>query len=171
MRAVVCGFAIVVSVVFRILDFRTTELINLCQDTGEKLAESRGFFGDLNRLRFPNKDSEKCWRAMLKRETLVSYGFAINLLVASVIGARAAGLVINWLKWVGWTCGGKLWWSVIAALIAVALLVCFQCYTYKAWLRERDNRIIARNRGQTRRHPHQSAILHCPNKRELYPNR
>jgi hypothetical protein len=72
--------AILVSVVFWILDLRSGQLINVCQIAAAQLENPKGVFTALNALRL----GASTWWA--------SYGFAIDLLVAGVIGASAGGL-------------------------------------------------------------------------------
>ena len=87
-RAVLFAFGILVSVgVFRTLDFRTTELINLCQAAGDNLAGPKGLHRALSGLRFA---TTKSWK-----KSWLSYGTAISLLVASVIATSFVGLAMD----------------------------------------------------------------------------
>jgi hypothetical protein len=125
-RSAVFAFGILVSAVFRILDIRTTGQINLCQRVGRNLFDSRGFYAAIDKDRF------MAWRVM-------TYGFAINMLVAGIVGPSIVGLVIYILKWrampnylvVCW------WWSVIAFLSWILALLIAECFTSKIWKRER----------------------------------
>lgn len=74
--------AIVVSVVFWLLDFRTSQLLNACQDAATR--DSR-VFAVLNEER---KESQ--WWA--------SYGFAIDVLVGAVVAASCASAYVYWRR-------------------------------------------------------------------------
>jgi hypothetical protein len=134
-RCAVFAFGFLVSVVFRILDFRTTELVNLCQVAGDDLAVSKGFYGALNRLRFEHSPSRhRLWIA------LVSYGLAINVLVASVSAASVVGFAVSIQRWLGGmetpVSPVKWWWSQIALALAFVIFVLLQWLTHGAWSRE-----------------------------------
>src|SRR5579863_3753418 len=51
-RAAIFGFSLAISVVFRILDYRTTDLIDLCQVTGQKIAGTTDLYGEMEDGRF-----------------------------------------------------------------------------------------------------------------------
>jgi hypothetical protein len=123
-RAMVFASAFVVSVVFWILDCRTTELVNLCQAVGEGLADSRGFFAELNQRRFA-------------KETLVSYGRAINVLVASVMGTSVVGLSVYMLRWWRSKDGVSPWWSLFAVVLAIVFYLLLQKAINTRWSGER----------------------------------
>lgn len=125
-RATVFAFAILVSVVFWILDFRTTELINLCQAAGESLAESKGFYGELNRRRFAKKHR-------------VSFGFAITLLVSGVVATSAVGLLIYMLRWRRGTGDVSIWWSISGVVFACAVLAFLHKYADQRWSEEQKS--------------------------------
>ena len=135
-RAVLFGFVILISVVFRILDIRTTGFVNLCQRVGRTLAAGNGLYAEIDKNRFADRDKDSLFEKCLRRVTL--YGFAINLLVAGVIGPSAVGLVICLLEWND-TDYGVCWsWSVIAAVV-VAILVLFvsEVCTHTIWKAEK----------------------------------
>jgi hypothetical protein len=67
-RAALFAAVLLVSIVFRLLDYRTTALVNLCQSTGENLSGLRGLFGQINQRRFAKTGS-------------ISYATALDLLV------------------------------------------------------------------------------------------
>jgi hypothetical protein len=108
--AAVFAFAILISVLFRILDFRTTELVNLCQAEADDLAGRKGFFEALNVRRFAGEEKR-----------FVYYGMAINILVASVIAASLVGCLI-YLRM--WQCTrNRAGWWVPSLTVAVAVLI------------------------------------------------
>jgi hypothetical protein len=124
-HAATFAFAFLVSAAFRILDYRTTELVNLCQRVGERLENSEGFYGELNRERFA-------------REGRPSYGLAIDLIVAFISGASVIGLAFYSRKW--WTGNDEIsrCWSlaaIVAVLVSWSLL---RWYSNKIWPEERE---------------------------------
>jgi hypothetical protein len=123
-RAAVFAFGILVSAVFRILDFRTTDIINLCQDAGESLEGSGGFYGEINERRFDV-------------EGRASYALAIDTLVTVVVGASATGLAIYLLRWrrVNYTVGPC--WSIVTVTLILVLWIGLRTYTKKIWSDER----------------------------------
>jgi hypothetical protein len=124
-RSALFAFAILISVLFRILDIRTTGQINLCQRVGARLAGGEGVHGEIMKDRFSTS-------------RLTTYGFAINMLVAGVIGASGAGLFIYIEKWrdPGYV---PCWeWSVLAVIASIVVLIIAECYTGKIWRREKD---------------------------------
>jgi len=124
-RAAILGFAILVSIVFRILDIRTTRHVNLCQRVGRSLAAGKGLYAEIDKDRFST------WR-------VTTYGFGINVLVAGVIGPSVVASLIYILKWrdakyvVCWR------WSVIAVVGAIVVLIIAECCTGMIWKGERD---------------------------------
>jgi hypothetical protein len=125
-RTAVFAFSIVVSVVFWILDFRTTELLNLCQAAGEQMAESKGFYGELNQRRFARKNR-------------VSFGFAVSLLVSSVIATGAVGFLFCMVTWWRSADGISMWWLHIAVALCFGVLIFLYDYADKRWSEERNN--------------------------------
>jgi hypothetical protein len=110
-RAGIFAFAIVVSVVFRILDLRTTDFINLCEEEAGKLAESKGFYGEFNQRRFGST-------------TRLTFGMAINILVASILGASAAGFCWYVRLWLHRSAGVSLCWAAVAFLLCIIFYFC-----------------------------------------------
>src|SRR5580704_3156638 len=125
-RTAVFAFAVVVSGVFWMLDFRTTQLINLCQAAGEKMAESKGSYGELNQRRF-----EKAHR--------VSFGVAVSVLVSSVIATGVVGCLVSMLRWGRWAEEVGIWWSFIAVALAGGVFWVLHSYAHNRWLEEREN--------------------------------
>ena len=124
-RAAVIAFGLIVSAVFRIVDYRTTDLVDLCQVTGESLEDSsRGFFSDLNRGRF----------AVMGRS---SYALAIDVLVAAVSGMSGAGLCICMLKWCHNTYPIRWWWSIVALGLGSVFAIALQSYSRWIWRTKR----------------------------------
>ncbi|MDO8473437.1 MAG: hypothetical protein Q7T05_06430 [Dehalococcoidia bacterium] len=82
LRIAIFAAAILVSLVFWLLDVRSSQLINACQLAAARFEGSTGGFAALNTTRF---GGSRWW---------ASYGFAIDLLVTGVIGASAGGLYI-----------------------------------------------------------------------------
>jgi hypothetical protein len=124
-RSAVFAFAILISVVFRILDIRTTGYVNLCQKAGRSLTADKGLYAEIDKNRF------SAW-------SVATYGFAINMLVASVIGASAVGLVISVLKWRHSDYAVSWYWSVFAVAGAILVLIIAECCTSRIWKREKD---------------------------------
>jgi len=118
-HAAVFGFAILVSAVFRMLDYRTTDLVDLCQRAGESLAGSKGIHSEVERGRFGTKGR-------------ASYGLAVDTLVAGVAGTSAAGFISMLVRWHGNDVGGW-WWSIVAVALAFALWMGLRFYTCKIW--------------------------------------
>lgn len=143
-RTALCGFAVVVSVVFWILDFRTTELVNLCQLAGEKMAESKGFYGALNQRRFAERH-------------LVSFGLAINLLVSSIIATSAVGVLISIVKWKRSADEPSIWWALVAVALTAVVFGVLYSYADNKWSdeRERHNKLLSKNvaGGQNKNNP------------------
>jgi hypothetical protein len=121
-RTSVFGFAILISAVFRILDYRTTDLVNLVQRAGESLAGSKGLHREIEVGRFGT-------------EGRASYGLAIDTLVAGVTGTSAAGLFCMLMLWRN-NDGARWWWSIVAVVLAFVFWVCLRKYTRKLWLDE-----------------------------------
>jgi hypothetical protein len=146
-RAGVFAFAVVVSAVFWILDSRTTELLSICQAAGDKLADSRGFYARLNSERFAEKgdDPERRYRRLWISG--VSYGLAINTLVASVSAASFVGCFVE--SW-AWKSEGGIWMPVVAIVLAFAIFALLQMITYKAWLKEKKkcNELLSKTPGR-----------------------
>jgi hypothetical protein len=133
LRAGVFAFAFVVSAVFWILDSRTTELLSICQAAGDTLAHSRGFYGKLNSERFAEKGGLPQHRYRRLWITGVSYGLAINALVASVSAASLVGCFVELRKW--WNVGGFRR-PAVAFVFAVMIFALLQMFTSWAWSRE-----------------------------------
>jgi len=79
-RSAVLSAAILISVVFWILDFRNRRLVGGCQDVGARLEDRKGCYAELQRLR--------------AEQTPLTHGTAINLLVSGVVGAATGGLCL-----------------------------------------------------------------------------
>jgi hypothetical protein len=129
-RSVVFAFGILVSAVFRILDSRTTGLVNLCQLAGDYRAGSQGFYGELNWQRFGEKRIPSWHRMWISH---ASYGLAINVLVASVSALSLVGCFVEL-----WRCKGDLSLSkpAIVILLAVAIFAWLQRLSHNAWSEE-----------------------------------
>jgi hypothetical protein len=147
LRAGVFAFAFVVSAVFWILDSRTTELLSTCQAAGDRLADSRGFYGKLNAERFAEKGDPP----QHKRRRLwifgLSYGLAINTLVASVSAASLVGCVAEF-----WRRKNEVgfWRPTAVGVLAFMIFVILQWLTHTAWSREKkkyNDRISRTPRG------------------------
>lgn len=130
-RAVLFAFGILVSVAFWILDFRTTELINLCQAAGDNLAGPKGLHRALSGLRFA---TTKSWK-----KSWLSYGTAISLLVASVIATSFVGLAIYLWRWRSSTDAISLWCPVVAIALAAVLLALLRKCAGEQWAREKTD--------------------------------
>lgn len=142
-RCAVFAFGFLVSGVFRILDFRTTELVNLCQAEGHSLAGSKGFYRMLNRVRFEEEHSPSLRTFWIAG---VSYGLAINLLVASVSAASAVGFVVSLHRWRGGTGAVRWQWSVIAVALAFVIFLFLRWRSHVAWAKEQERYRSARNK-------------------------
>jgi hypothetical protein len=134
-------FGFLVSVVFRILDFRTTELLNLCQLLGDLLEGSKGFYSALNATRFDEKktaseEKDSLFRSILRRLWIVgsSYGLAINILVAWVSSVSFVGCIVEWRR-----CENKfkLAGGLTVAFVSFILFWCLQKLSNSAWLKEK----------------------------------
>jgi hypothetical protein len=86
-RVVILCLTLLVSIVFRMLDYRTNEYVNLCQLEGEKIRGTDSLFVALNRQRF------------CEISPGVKYADAINLLVAVACTASLVGLADLLLGW------------------------------------------------------------------------
>lgn len=109
-RVVILFSTLLVSTVFRMLDFRTNEYVNLCQLEGEKITEAESFLVALNRQRFCEKSPGP------------KYAQAIDLLVAVVCTASLTGLA--WLL-LGWLVTSHVW-----CLGLVAVGFCLGLFTF-----------------------------------------
>ncbi len=108
-RTVLFAGAILVSAVFWILENRSRELINACQLAADRLEQARGCYAELNRVGFD-------------RNSRVTYGFAIGLLVAGVGAASCAGLCVYGIRW--WRASLSAWpvWLGVGACALFILL-------------------------------------------------
>ena len=124
-RSAVFACGILVSGVFRILDFRTTELVNLCQVAADELAGSKGFYGHLNRRRFGVMDGRS--RRLYLRLWIsgTSYGLAINILVASISAASLVGCCVELQRYMS---GGSLYKPIVAVVLAFVIFALLQWY-------------------------------------------
>lgn len=77
-RSAMLAGGILVSLVFWILDSHSAHFVNACQAVGRELEEGKGCYHALTEARF--------------HSTRMNYGFAVNVLVAGVIGAAGGGL-------------------------------------------------------------------------------
>ncbi|HEV3482291.1 MAG TPA: hypothetical protein VGR97_08180 [Candidatus Acidoferrales bacterium] len=132
-RAGLCASIILVSVVFRILDIRTTGLVNLCQRVGRGLAAGN-LYAEIDKYRFAETDKD--W-VLKKLKKVTTYGFAINMLIAGAIGPSLVGLVIYVRKWhaeyvVRW------WSSLIAIAVAYLVFRIAEYCTRRIWETEKD---------------------------------
>lgn len=93
-RVTIFAGAILVSLVFWLLDFRNGQLLNACQIAAAALEGDNKGFSVLNETRF---GASKWW---------ASYGFAIDVLVGGVLGASGGGAYVLFsrlpLGAVGW---------------------------------------------------------------------
>lgn len=101
-RLAILAFAALVSVVFRIIDWRTAELVNRCQSCGELIGEDRSIYAGINHLR--------------SNSGLSRYGLAIDLLTAALIVAGSVGSV--WLYY-----RNHFWRYAFISTSTVALLI------------------------------------------------
>lgn len=106
LRSGIFAGAVVVSVVFWILDFRNRQMIGACQTAAAALEQQKGAYSALNRLRFD-------------RVTRVTHGLGINLLVGGVVGASCGGLYIYLARW--WAGDFNVVAIVVAAAMASAV--------------------------------------------------
>lgn len=124
-RAALFALTILVSVVFRIIDYRTNDLIIVCKNAGERLAgDPRGYYGLHNEGRF-------------KTSGQASYGLAIDLLVSGVFGASAIAFIIYMRKWCGYP-DVAWWWSLIAAAACLAVFLPLRCRTKRLWSEDKS---------------------------------
>ena len=106
-KVAILGATIVVSVVFWILDLRTTAFFTACQRAGANLEAAIGSLGAYSELRalIPPNDKRR-----------LSHGLAVNALVSAVIAGACAGI---WLR-SGWLMAN---WGVIPIGSIVAPVV------------------------------------------------
>lgn len=125
LRVTIFAAAILVSLVFWLLDVRNGQLINACQVAAEKLERGKPGFAALNVTRF----GESTW--------LTSYGFAIDLLVSGVLGASGGGLYIYFTRLSEGAIG------LVAPAICVVTFACFilgfQQIRRRRWAEEKAN--------------------------------
>jgi hypothetical protein len=141
--AVLClvfAFGFLVSVVFRILDFRTTELVNLCQFVGNILAGSKGFYGELNKARFDEtkSTSEKKNSAFISHKlwiTGASYALAINLLVAWVSSISVVGCIVEYSRSEN---RFRLAGGLTIVFVFCLLFWCLQKQSNRMWIKEKN---------------------------------
>ncbi|MBI2871197.1 MAG: hypothetical protein HYY14_05740 [Candidatus Omnitrophica bacterium] len=122
-RVAVFGGAALVSVVFWILDFRNSQLLNACQDAAALLEDQAGGYRALSSLR--SDPNSKTW---------ATYGLAIDLLVGAVIAAASAGMVV----YIGRSSKDQIGLLTLGlAVVAAALLVSLlQMLRTKQWSKE-----------------------------------
>jgi len=124
-RAGIFAGAILVSVVFWILDLRNLQLINACQLAAGPLECQKGCYAELNRVRFNRKRSP-------------THGLAINLLVDGVGAAGVCGLCTCFIRW--WSGGLILWPSWPFLVVGVGVLV--------IWVHIRLKKVAERERAE-----------------------
>jgi hypothetical protein len=107
LRTIICAGSILVSVVFWILENRSRELINACQLAADRLEQARGCYAELNRVGF-------------ERNSRLTYGFAVGLLVGGVGATSVAGL---WIYGISWWRGDPSAWPMGAAIAGAVLFV------------------------------------------------
>lgn len=105
MRMVVFASCILVSIVFWILEDRSRRLINICQVAAARLERGRGCYGDLNHA----------------GKTLLTFGFAVGVLVSGVTAASVGAICIYWIRW---RTGDPSAWPAWPLVLAVALFLC-----------------------------------------------
>jgi len=122
-RVAVFGGAALVSVVFWILDFRNSQLLNACQDAAALLEDPGGGYRALSGLR--SDPNSRTW---------ATYGLAIDLLVGVVITASSAGMVV----YIGRSSKDQIGLLTLGlAVVAAALLVSLlQSLRTKRWSKE-----------------------------------
>ncbi len=141
--SLVFAFGLVVSLVFRILDFRTTELVNLCQLAGDTFAGSKGFYNELNQTRFDKKKStseqeDNRFRSILRKLCIFGphYALAINVLVAWVGSVSLVGCIVEWWRYQNKFVLGGL--GLAVAVVCSLFFKYLQDETHRAWLREKN---------------------------------
>ncbi len=141
--SLVFAFGFVVSVVFRILDFRTTELVNLCQSVGNSFASSKGFYSELNQTRFAEKktasdEKDNHFRIILNKLWIsdANYGLAINVLVAWVGSVSLVGCIVEWWRYQNKFALGGL--GLAVAVVCSLFFKYLQGETHRAWLKEKN---------------------------------
>jgi hypothetical protein len=125
-RAGFFAFGIVVSAVFRMLDLRTTDFINFCELKAGKLAGRKGFFGEFNRRRFA-KTNRPCFGG--------GFATAINILVASILGACVTGLYFYLRLWCQNRSEVSLCWAIVVSALGVAFYLCLWWVSYEQFSR------------------------------------
>jgi hypothetical protein len=123
-RAAIFAGAIVVSIVFWILDFRSSQLLNACQTAAASLEEQKGSYGTLCSLRFGPR-------------TWPTYGLAIDLLVAGVVGASGGGMFLYVARL--WKAEIGIFSLCVAAVTALLLAWALQRLRSRQWLTEKES--------------------------------
>ena len=120
--AVFAGAALV-SIVFWILDFRNSQLLNACQNAAALLENPGGGYRALSSLR--SDPNSKTW---------ATYGLAIDLLAGSVITAASAGMAV----YIGRSSKDQIGLLTLGlAVVGAALLVSLlQSLRTKQWSKE-----------------------------------
>jgi len=134
LRIAIFAAAILVSLVFWLLDVRNSQLIHACQLAAARFEGlTGGFAAALNTTRF---GGSKWW---------ATYGFAIDLLVTGVIGASAGGLYyICFSRLSGGSIG--LVTPVIGAVTFLFFMLVFQRKRNTDWSADKANSEAKNNR-------------------------
>ena len=82
-RFILLFAAIVVSLVFRVLNIRNSEFIRKCVEAGKALEPQGGVYTSLETL----------------TSTFLTHGLAFGLLQSTVVGVSAIGMLQNWPWW------------------------------------------------------------------------
>lgn len=122
-RILILGAAVVVSVVFWLLDYRTGQLLNACQVAASQQNQDRSVFAALNETRFT------------KSTRWTSYGFAIDLLVGAVTATSLAAVSVYWARLPSGSVGAVAPTVLIVAFPLIVLAA--QMLRTRQWNKER----------------------------------
>jgi hypothetical protein len=126
-RVAIFSGVFLISIVFWILDFRNSQLLNSCQTAAQALDGGRGGFHALNAVR---QRSGWTWR---------TYGFAIDLLVAGVCGASLRGGYIYYSR-----LSPEALRDVAPLTVVAAVLLPLGVLQLMRWIQWRKEKTLAR---------------------------
>ncbi len=130
-RLALFGAGVMLSAIFWIFEFRTRNIVNACQATAASLEADRGLYTTMIRLR----KKSKRWQ---------TYGFGMSLLTAGAIGICLAGL----MRYLPATLQVRplpiLISMVLPGLVAVALMILFECPGSKQRKAELEDPLVDR---------------------------
>jgi hypothetical protein len=124
-RAGLFASGILLSLVFRILDYRTTYFINFCELEAAKLADWKGFFGEFTQERFEKTNHSGFAKAVKK----LGFAKALNILVAIILGACVTGLFFYLLRWGDYRCEFSLCWAFVGLAPCIGSYLCLDLWS------------------------------------------